>query len=144
MAGEAIRVTSPWENIITEASIGNGATSAESTSIANTTTLSANEKLYELVEFELTVGASDTPAAAGATVDLFRRPKANGDGWIPATAYREQYVGTFVLLNAQSGSYYIYGAVLEDEADTYYLINNDAGTIALGLNARTKTSGPAA
>ena len=141
MAGEAIRDTSAWEEILAGASVGNGAISGESGSINAATTITATQKLYELVEFKLEV--TGTPAADNNTVDLYRRPNADGAANEPTVAYLPHFINSFQLKNASGGSYYIYGAVLYDELDTYYLVNRDTGALTLALKARTKTTKPA-
>ena len=141
MAGEAIRVPSAWESVITPASQGNGVFSAESTAIG-ATGLSANEKLYELADFELVV--TGTPVQ-GSIVSLLRRPKGNTNAAAaPASGYDNEYLGPFVMNSVAGGSYYIYGVPVGDSLDTYYLKNEDGGTLTLGLTLRTRTSGPAA
>ena len=141
MAQEASRVVSPWDQILAGASVASGALSGESGSINTAAGISAAEKLYELVEFELVV--TGTPAADNNTVDLYRRPNGNVAGQVPTVAYKPHFVGSFQLKNAANGSYYVYGAVLYDEKDTYYLDNQDTGPLTLALNARTKSTKPA-
>ena len=142
MAGESIKVPSAWVSILAGASVGAGGISGESSAIQDSA-LSANEKLYELIDFEL--GVTGSPSADGITVDLYRRAKGNtGAGPEPTVSYTHDYAGVFVLKAATGGSYYLYGFVDGDPKDTYYLINNDTGALTLSLTARKRTSGPAA
>lgn len=141
MAGEAERVTSAWVELLASASVGAGGISGESGSI-NASAITAAEKLYELVDFELAV--TGTPAADGNIVELIKRPKGNNAGQVPTVAYAQITVEWFVLKAAANGSYYVYGVPLDDDLDTYYLINRDTGALTLSLNARTRTTRPAA
>jgi len=141
MAGEAIKVPSAWVSILAGASVGAGSVSGESSSV-DASALSANEKLYELNDFELIVTGS--PAADGNTVDLYRRAKGNtGAGPVPTVSYSYDYVDSFVLKAGQAGSYYVYGFANGDPKDTYYVKNGDTGALTLALSTRTRTSGPA-
>lgn len=138
MAGEPIRITSAWETILAAASVtGSGGVSGESGSIAATATLSANEKKYDLAEFELVV--TGTPSADGDTVLLCKRGKANGNAPAPSALYQKDVVDSFVLKAEANGSYYVHNYFVADDLDTYYLINN-SGTLTLALGVRTRSS----
>jgi hypothetical protein len=142
MAGEAIRQTSAWEQILAPVSVGAGAvTTAKSASIDSTTTLSANEKLYDLMDLELVV--TGTPSADGVTVDVFREPNANGAGKAPTLSYPHDYLDSFTLKAEADGSYYRYSVPVGDESDTYYLKNNSGNALTLALVLRTRTSNTA-
>ena len=94
MAGEAIRVTSAWFEAIGSSSPANTGMDTGARTSANGSALSANEKAYELHDFELVTGAGGT---SGNTVDLYRIPNGNAAGVTPTPAYLHQYVGSFVI-----------------------------------------------
>ncbi len=141
MAGEAIQVTSPWFEAIGVSSPANAAMDTGSRTSANSeASLSANQKAYELHDFELVTGAGGT---SGNTVDLYRIPNGNAAGVTPTPAYLQQYVGGFVI-SGGAGSFYIYGVAVGDPKDTYITQNNSGASLTYAVNQRTATSGPAA
>jgi hypothetical protein len=141
MAGEAIRQTSAWEQILAPVSVGSGAVTTVKSASIGSTGLSANEKLYDLMDLELVV--TGTPSADGVTVDVLREPNANGAGKAPTLSYPYDYVDTFTLKAEADGSYYRYSVPVGDESDTYYLKNNSGGALTLALTLRTRTSNTA-
>lgn len=103
---------------------------------ANTTVTSAfgAEADWMLLDFKVIV--TGTPAAAGNTVDIFKR---NTDQSTPAAPdYLQTYVGSAVI-DAAAGNYYFRGVVNDDPADTYYCQNMTGGTVGLELQARLRS-----
>ena len=140
MAGEAIQVSSPWFTAISSSSPANtGMDTGARTSANAEASLSANEKLYELHDFQLVTGAGGT---AGNTVDLYRIPNGNVAGVTATPAYLQQFVGSFVI-SGGAGSFYIYGVPVGDPKDTYITQNQSGATLTYSVNQRTRTSGPA-
>ena len=140
MANETIVSIGSYTEIISSAAVANGVMSAASTSIA--TALSATEEVYPLLDFKLDI-TSGTAPTLNATFDLYRRPADGTDSSsIPTTTYLQQYVGSFVVANAND-QYYIYGAANTDPNDTYYVLNNGGQTSTFTLDVRAKSYGTA-
>ena len=140
MANETIVTVGTYAEIISTAAVANGVMSAASTTIA--TALSATEEVYALLDFKLDI-TSGTAPTLNATFDLYRNP---GDGTdvasIPTTTYLQQYVGSFVVANAND-QYYIYGVPNTDPNDKYYVLNNGGQTSTFTLDVRAKSYGTA-
>lgn len=141
MAGEAIQVTSAWWAGIGSSAPGNGALDTGARTAASASGISANEQKYELHDFECVITAG-TPTA-NTTIDLYRIPNGNAAGRTPSPAYLHEYIGSFVL-DAATGSYYIYGVAVGDPDDTYITQNNGGAALTYNVNQRTRTTGPAA
>jgi len=140
MTGEAIQVMSAWFSAIGSSGPANDAMDTGSRTAADAAAISANEKLYELHDFELVTGAGGT---AGNTVDLYRIPNGNAAGVTATPAYLQQYVRSFVI-SGGAGSFYIYGVPVGDPKDTYITQNKSGATLTYSVNQRTRTSGQAA
>ena len=140
MANESIRAVSAWFTAIGSSAPANGAMDTGARTAADAAAISANEKLYDLHDFEMVL-ASGTPTANN-TVDLYRIPNGNAAGRTPTPSYLHQYVGSFVL-DAATGSYYVYGVAVGDPKDTYITQNNGGATLTYSVNQRTRTVGVA-
>ena len=140
MAGEAIQVTSPWFTAIASSGPANNGMDTGARTAADAAAISANEKLYELHDFQLVTGAGGT---AGNTVDLYRIPNGNVAGVTATPAYLQQFVDSFVI-SGGAGSFYIYGVPMGDPKDTYITQNKSGATLTYSVNQRTRTSGQAA
>ena len=89
---------------------------------------------------EITAGTAHT---LNKTFDLYRRPADGTDSSsIPTTTYLQQYVGSFVVANA-NGQYYIYGVPNPDPNDTFYVLNDGGQTSTFTLDVRAKSYGTA-
>ena len=142
MAGESIQVTSPWFEAIgvsSPAEIPNAAMDTGSRTSANAAAITANQKAYELHDFELVTGAGGT---SGNTVDLYRIPNGNAAGVTPTPSYLHEFVESFVI-SGGAGSFYIYGVAVGDSKDTYITQNKSGASLTYTVNQRTATSGPA-
>ena len=140
MANETIVTVGTYTSITTITALADTNMSIASSTIA--AALSATEEVYPLLDFKLEI-ASGTAPSLNSTFDLYRRP---GDGTdaapVPTTTYLEQYVGSFVLANAND-DYYIYGVANTDPNDTYYVLNNGGQTSTGALWVRAKSYGTA-
>ena len=136
MAGETInQLSSSWVVLQASNSTVDGAMSAGAVTAIGSTSLTANEQKYPLLDFRVSASAVGT---VNQTFDIYRRPS---DGSNPAPApsdtYLQQYVGSAVV-NAATGSYYLYGVSNVDPADSYYVMNNTGITQTCVLNGRTR------
>lgn len=145
MANEAINTKGSFATIQAASSTGDGAFSSGTRTTITAALTTGSEDLYSLLDLQLAV-SSGTPTENG-TVDVYRRPKADGTNEAPAPAgsYAHEYVGSFVMDNTASSYFYLFGVANVDENATYYLYNNDgASTLTIALAARGRTLEPAA
>lgn len=145
MAGETLRDSGSFVEIIASAAVANAAFSAESSVISSVLTTGA-EANYPLLDFWCSI-TSGTPAATGL-INLYRRPKSDGTnkGIAPSASNKVQYVGSFVLAaTAPTTYYYLFGVENCDPAATYYAENADGVsslTFSVKVRARTYKANP--
>ncbi len=141
MANETIQTTGTYGTAQASSSTADAAISAGAvTKIA--TAVGATEATYPLLDFKVQVSVG-TPVA-GDTIDIYRRASdGTNQAPIPQTAdFLSQYVGS-VLLDNQTGYYYLYGVANPDDEDTYYMVNNGGATLTIVLTVRARTYGNA-
>ena len=139
MAGETINVRGAWATLQAAASTANGAFSAGSRTVISTALSTGDEADYPLMDLKLSV-SSGTPAADGL-VNVYRRNKADTDeSPAPDSAFKSEYLGTFLMDATASSSYYIYGLPNDDPEATLYIENQDGtSTLTIALKARGRT-----
>ena len=101
--------------------------------------MAANEEDYPLFDARLQI-SSGTPTE-NVEVEIYVRGKADGTNEQPAPsgAYKQTYVGRFVLDNT-TGYYYAYDLRNIDKRGTFYLRSNEASTtLTATLSIRMKT-----
>ena len=140
MAGETLRDSGAFVEVIASGAVANAAFSAESSVISSVLTTGA-EANYPLLDFKLSI-TSGTPATTGL-VNLYRRPKADGTnkGNAPTATNKIQYVGSFVLAAVAPTTYhYLFGVENCDPASTYYAENADGvSSLTFSVQARART-----
>lgn len=142
MANEAIITYSGFYYIITSASSTTNASFDSGTRISlSSSGLSANEQLYPLLDFHLSIYSASTAPDENATVDLYRFSTSSPT---PSGNYKEEYVGSFTLDNLTgSQNYYLYG-VPNNLGDTFITQNNSGVTLSYHLRVRARSLEPGA
>ena len=146
MADEAIQVLSAaWHTVIASSSPFNGSFDSATKTAVGSTSLSANEELYPLLDFHLDITAAATAPDENGTVDVYRIPNGNSDAAeTPAGSFAPHYVGSFVLDNITGAQdQYIYGVPNPEVNDTFITQNNSGQTLTYSVNIRTRSVKPA-
>lgn len=141
MAGETInKPSSAWVTAQAAASVADAAVSAGARTTVNASALSANEKEYPLVDFQLILSVGTS--VLNDVVDIYRTSKADATNESPATTatFLQEYVGQSFVLDGTAATkyFYVYGVPNVDPNATYYLINNGGATLTLELKLRTR------
>lgn len=147
MANESLQTTSAaWHTIIGSSSPTNAAFDTGTKTAIGSTSLSATEELFELLDFHLDISAAGTALTEGSRVDVYRIPNANSAAApTPAGSYKPHYVDSFIVDNLTGAQdYYMFGVPNVDINDTFITQNNTGQTITYTVNVRTRTSEPGA
>lgn len=139
MAGESILVRSAaYAQVQAAASVANGAFSGGARTNVGAALAATNEENYPLLDLKLLVSVG-TPVENGKVL-VYRIP---GDGThqapVPAGNYRQHFVGSFVLDDAGSSAFFLYGVPNVDNNDEFMLRNENGVTLTLQLLVRGRT-----
>lgn len=147
MASEAQRATSAaWHTVIASSSPADGAVDAATRTAISSTSLSAAEQLYTMLDFHLDITAAATAPTENSTIDLYRIPNGNSDpAETPTATFKAHYVGSFTLDNITGAQdQYLFGVANVDSNDTFVTENNCGQTVTYSVGLRTRTVAPAA
>lgn len=140
-ANEAIVTLGTWATLQAATSTADGAVCAGAVTPIETAFSTGNEADWPLMDLKLSV-TSGTPSAGG-TVDVYLRGKAdtNEEPALDATDLgHSHYLGSFVLHDTASSTFYLYGVPNLDKKGSLYMVNNDgASTLTIGLTGRART-----
>ena len=137
MAGETInKPSSSWVTLQAAASTANGAMCNGAVTPISGTALTANEKLYPLIDIRAVVTVANP--TIDTTIDIYRRSSdGTNQSPVPSATYLQQPVGSAVL-DDETGSYYLWGVSNVDPAATFYAMNNSGTTVTVQLVGRTR------
>lgn len=144
-ANEALVTLGTWATLQASDSVADGAVSGGTVTPVETAFSTGNEADWPLMDLKIAV-TSGTPTAGG-TVDVYLRGKADTDEEpaLDATDLgHSHYLGSFVLHDTASSTYYLYNLPNLDKKGSVYTVNNDgATTLTYALTGRARTFIPA-
>lgn len=142
MANESVITKGTYASFFTGSGVADGGFPSISAALNGTVT-DATEQLFPLLDFKLAV-TSGVPTE-NATVDLYRVPSdGTDDAPTPVGAYLQQYVGSFVLDDAGTTEYYLYGVSNVDDNDKFIVENNSGATLDFTVSVRARGVEPGA
>ena len=147
MANEAsIATSTAWYAVIGSSSPADGAVDTGTRTAISSTSLSAAEQVYTMLEFHLDITAAATAPTENSTIDLYRIPNGNADAAeTPTATFKAHYVGSFTLDNITGAQdQYLFGVANVDVNDTFITENNCGQTVTYSVNMQTRTVAPAA